>query len=170
MSKQILSGFLAVAIGLFMFGCQNSNDQVRDDARAQIESMKQVAQASLQSKMEAEEDLPQTTMEFDARTFDFGTITEGEMVSHTFTFTNTGENPLILRSARGSCGCTVPQWPREPIAPGESSTVTVEFNSKNKVGKRNQTVTLTANTQPTQTIINLTGEVVKNQAGPLVNQ
>ena len=60
---------------------------------------------------------------------------------------------------RGSCGCTVPQWPREPIPVGESNSITVEFNSKGKKGPRNQKVTITANTNPPQTFVALVGEV-----------
>jgi len=100
-----------------------------------------------------------TTIEFTETTFDFGTIEEGIVVTHVFTFTNTGQEPLVLFNAKGSCGCTIPQWPREPLAPGETASITVEFNSKNKMGKRNQRVTITANTDPAQSFIYLTGEI-----------
>ena len=102
---------------------------------------------------------PTTVMEFDATDFDFGMVDEGEKVSHTYNFKNTGSEPLILSNAKGSCGCTVPKWPKEPIAPGEAGVITVEFNSKNKKGKRNQKVTITSNTDPAQTFIYLKGEV-----------
>ena len=102
---------------------------------------------------------PTTEIEFEELEYDFGTIIEGEKVSQVFTFTNTGDTPLILVDAKGSCGCTVPQWPREPIMPGETASITVEFNSKGKKGKRRQMVTITANTQPPQTFLALTGEV-----------
>ncbi len=102
---------------------------------------------------------PTTVMSFDATEFDFGTVDEGEKVSHTYSFKNTGDEPLILSNAKGSCGCTVPKWPKEPIPPGEDGTIIVEFNSKNKKGKRNQKVTITANTNPPQSFIYLKGEV-----------
>ncbi len=102
---------------------------------------------------------PTTVMAFDATEFDFGTVDEGEKVSHSYTFKNTGDEPLILSNAKGSCGCTVPKWPKEPIPPGEDGEITVEFNSKNKKGKRNQKVTITANTNPPQSFIYLKGEV-----------
>jgi hypothetical protein len=104
---------------------------------------------------------PITTVEFEAMEYEFGEIVEGEKVSQVFTFTNTGEEPLILSNARGSCGCTVPKWPREPIAPGETASITVEFNSKNKLGRRSQRVTITANTEPPQTFLYLKGMVLK---------
>ena len=97
-------------------------------------------------------------------TFDFGTITEGEVVAHTYTFTNTGDAPLVLSNAKGSCGCTIPAWPKEPIAPGETASMTVEFNSKGKFGQRNQKVTITANTNPAQTFIYLTGRIMPRDA------
>ena len=102
---------------------------------------------------------PTTVMSFDATEFDFGTVDEGEKVSHTYSFKNTGDEPLILSNAKGSCGCTVPKWPKEPIPPGGDGTIIVEFNSKNKKGKRNQKVTITANTNPPQSFIYLKGEV-----------
>ena len=102
-------------------------------------------------------------MEFQYKQFDFGKIQEGEKVSHTYQFTNTGAEPLLISNAKGSCGCTVPQFPKEPIAPGESGEITVVFNSKSKKGKRNQKVTITANTSPAQTFIYLTGEVLVNE-------
>ena len=109
---------------------------------------------------------PTTSLEFTETTFDWGIITEGDIGAHTYTFTNTGDEPLIITNARGSCGCTIPSWPREPIAPGETASITVEFNSKGKRGKRNQKVTLTANTNPAMTFIYLTGEVVPPDTRP----
>ncbi|MCO6492015.1 MAG: DUF1573 domain-containing protein [Phaeodactylibacter sp.] len=106
---------------------------------------------------------PTTIMEFEAMEYDFGTIEEGTVVSQVYTFTNTGDEPLILSNARGSCGCTVPQWPHEPILPGETASLTVEFNSRNKQGKRVQKVTLTANTDPPQTFLYLKGEVMPGE-------
>ena len=76
-----------------------------------------------------------------------------------FTFTNTGEEPLIIIDAKGSCGCTVPKWPKAPIAPGETASLTVEFNTKGKRGQQVKKVTLTANTNPPQTYLYVKGEV-----------
>jgi len=72
--------------------------------------------------------------------FDFGTLEEGEKVEHVFKFENTSTNPLTISNARGSCGCTVPEWPREPIAPGESGEIKVKFDSKGKKGSQSKTV------------------------------
>lgn len=83
---------------------------------------------------------------FDETEHDFGTIEQGTNVEHTFTFTNTGNAPLVITNATSSCGCTVPTWTREPIAPGETGEMTVKFNGsgQNQVTK---TVRVTANTE-----------------------
>jgi len=106
---------------------------------------------------------PTTTIEFEEKEFDWGTITQGEKVSYVFVFTNTGNEYLIIKDAKGSCGCTVPQWPKEPIAPGEQGEMKVVFNSKGKIGMQNKRVTITANTTPGQTFINVKGEIVKEE-------
>jgi hypothetical protein len=103
---------------------------------------------------------PKTVMSFGKDVWDFGSVSEGEKVEHVYSFKNTGNDPLIISNATGSCGCTVPQWPREPIAPGKSGEIKVVFDSKGKQGKRNQQVTITANTEPATTTIRMTGEVL----------
>lgn len=85
-------------------------------------------------------------MNFDVSEHDFGTIKEGTIVEHTFSFTNTGNAPLLIINAKGSCGCTVPKWSKEPIAPGEKGELTVSFNSNGKPNLQNKKVTITANT------------------------
>ena len=109
---------------------------------------------------------PTTTMEFTEMVYDFGEITEGEHVKYAFKFKNTGSEPLIISDAKGSCGCTVPDWPREPIAPGASSEIKVEFDSKGKGSddgaKQTKKVTVTANTNPPQTYLTITGVVKKD--------
>ncbi len=111
---------------------------------------------------------PVTTIEFEEDTYDYGEIVDGEKVKHVYKFKNTGENPLIISNAKGSCGCTVPQWPREPIAPGKSGEIEVVFDSKNKgkVGGSPQSkrVTLTANTDPVNSYLTIKGTVSKPEA------
>ena len=86
-------------------------------------------------------------MTFDEASHDFGTITEGDVAKTTFTFTNTGKVPLLIVDARGSCGCTVPKFPKNvPIAPGEKGEILVSFDSNNKPNLQQKTVTISANT------------------------
>ena len=89
---------------------------------------------------------PTTSITFAENSWDFGTIDEGDVVTHVFKFTNTGDEPLILDRCKGSCGCTVPQCPKEPIAPGAEGEIEVKFNSKGKKNKQTKTVTITKTT------------------------
>ena len=98
-------------------------------------------------------------IEFDTIVYYFGTVKEGDLVKKNFQFTNTGPVSLILYDAKSSCGCTVPEIPKEPIPPGEKGILGVTFNTIDKAGKQSKTVTVTANTVPSQTQIILRGEV-----------
>ncbi|WP_192349102.1 DUF1573 domain-containing protein [Algoriphagus sp. Y33] len=82
---------------------------------------------------------------FKEKSIDFGDITQGEKVEHTFELTNTGTAPLIISNVAATCGCTVPSWPKEPIAPGKSSEIKVSFNSSGKMGKQNSVVRIYSN-------------------------
>lgn len=110
---------------------------------------------------------PTTSMTFAEPTHDFGQIMDGDKVEHVFTFTNSGSEPLVISNAKGSCGCTVPDWPKDPIKPGATGEIKVVYNSKNKgkVGGKNEnkTVTITANTNPTETRIFIKGIVDKEE-------
>ena len=90
----------------------------------------------------------------------FGTIREGEEVSHEFPFTNTGKSDLLISNASASCGCTVPEWPKEPIKPGGKGVIKATFNSDGKQGKQSKKVVITANTNPQLTEIWLEGDVL----------
>ncbi len=108
--------------------------------------------------------------EFKETDHDFGTITEGDVVEHIFSFTNTGEAPLVIQSASASCGCTVPQWPKEPVAVGGTGEIKVQFNSANKPGIQNKTVTIVANTSPSTTTLRIKSNVTakgEETAGPV---
>ena len=98
-------------------------------------------------------------LKFDIETYDFGTIKQGDKVTHDFDFVNTGKEPLVITQASGSCGCTVPQWPKEPIAKGSKATVHVEFNSTGKMGMQDKTVTITSNSKSGQKVLHLKGNV-----------
>ncbi|SFB33468.1 DUF1573 domain-containing protein [Algoriphagus aquimarinus] len=82
---------------------------------------------------------------FKEKSIDFGDITQGDKVEHTFQLTNTGTTPLIISNVAATCGCTVPSWPKEPIAPGKTSEIKVSFNSTGKMGKQNSVVRIYSN-------------------------
>ncbi len=98
-------------------------------------------------------------MKFEFEQYDFGTIKQGDNVTYDFTFTNTGKEPLIISEAHGSCGCTVPEWPKEPIAKGAKGKIHVVFNSTGKMGMQDKTVTITSNAKSGQKVLHLKGNV-----------
>ncbi|KXK39333.1 MAG: DUF1573 domain-containing protein [Saprospiraceae bacterium] len=108
---------------------------------------------------------PTTTIKFDEDVYDWGTIMDGDKMTHVFKFKNTGNEPLIISNAKGSCGCTVPEYPKDAIAPGKSGEIKVVFDSKGKgaVGGKDDTkrVTITANTDPVDTYLTIKGKIDK---------
>ena len=102
---------------------------------------------------------------FEQTEHDFGTLDEGPKVTHVFNFTNIGKEPLIITSARASCGCTVPQKPEKPVLPGEVGEITVTYNTKGRVGNFNKAITLTSNAKKSTFILKIKGEVVKVEDG-----
>jgi len=98
-------------------------------------------------------------IEFETETIDYGTIAHNADGNREFKFTNTGNSPLVISNAKGSCGCTVPTWPKEAIAPGASAVITVKY-ATNRVGAFSKSVTLTSNAvnSPTK-IIRIKGTV-----------
>ena len=95
--------------------------------------------------------------------YDFGEIEEGTQVTHGYRFVNNGSAPLLISDASAQCGCTVPQWPKTPIAVGDTAEISVNFNSQNRVGSQNKEISITANTDPSLSILRLRGEVTKDQ-------
>ena len=170
MKKSLFTGLLFLAFGLFVVSCAGDSDDAKSSSAEKTPTT--TTKAPTAKPAAATPTGPTTTMTFDETTFEFGEVQEGEKVEHSFKFKNTGSEPLILSNAKGSCGCTVPQWPKEPIAPGEEGIITVIFNSKNKKGPRNQKVTVTANTNPAQSFIYLKGKVNPdpNKAKPAANK
>lgn len=101
-------------------------------------------------------------MKFEKEIHDFGKIKKGDKVTYDFKFTNTGKSPLIITDAIATCGCTKPEWPKTPVKPGEAGTIHVTFDSTGKMGLQDKMITVTANTNPSQTRVHLIGEVTLN--------
>ena len=130
---------------LVITGCDQLNSKQEDQQDAKVQTSKQLP--------EVREEAPRGPMgkfEFSETVHDFGTVKEGEIVSHVFTFKNTGEGPIVIQNARGSCGCTVPKYSREPVQPGEEGIITVNFNTAGRPNVQNKSVTILANTDPPQ--------------------
>lgn len=105
-------------------------------------------------------------MEFESAVIDYGVIENKADGNRAFVFTNTGDAPLIISNARGSCGCTVPTWPKEPIVPGATATIGVNYDTK-RVGKFTKTITLSTNAPEKSKILTIKGEVLKPEAAPV---
>lgn len=113
----------------------------------------------LANAQEEKEAAAGATLIFAEKTFEFGEIQQGDKVEHTFSFENTGNQPLIISNVRTTCGCTVPKWPREPIAPGESGEIFVVFNSAGKSGAQSKVITVLSNAADNGTKVLLKGTV-----------
>lgn len=100
-------------------------------------------------------------MTFAEQQFDFGDIKADSIVRHTFKFTNTGKTSLLIADATASCGCTTPSWPKEPVAPGATGELQVQFNSHGKHGLISKQVSVRANTQPATTTVYIKGSVAE---------
>ncbi len=101
------------------------------------------------------------SFKFETEEHSFGKIMQGESVTYDFQFTNTGTEPIIISKAEGSCGCTVPIWPKEPIMKGQKASIKVTFNSTGKLGVQDKTVTLTSNAEQNPMVIHIKGTVEK---------
>ena len=99
--------------------------------------------------------------QFETDNHDFGKIIQGEKVTYSFQFKNVGKSDLVITGASGSCGCTVPSFPKNPIAPGQTGKIDVQFNSEGKKGIQNKTINVSANTQPNTVILKIKVEIVE---------
>lgn len=124
-----------------------------------------VNKANLQEALKRDLDISKGApiVKFDKLVYDFGTVTDGDVVETTFTLTNTGKSALVITDAKTTCGCTVPSWPKNtPIAPGDTAEIKVKFNTAGKGGGRqSKDVTLFTNTAVGREIIKIKGIVNK---------
>ena len=156
---------LAVLSATLLFSCgseEATSKPIKENAKQEAIAPEVNTKPSTfdPAKSEAEEPAgPITSIDFNEYVHDFGVIDEGDVVVHRFQFTNTGAEPLVLNKCKGSCGCTVPECPKDPIAPGETGSIEVKFNSKGKKNKQTKKVTVTANTDPAQTILTINAQV-----------
>lgn len=102
-----------------------------------------------------------TSINFANMSHNFGEIKQDSKNTYLFKFTNTGSQPLIIENATGSCGCTVPTYPKEPIAPGKTGEIEVVYSPGKQEGEQAKTVSITANTDPIITTLNISAKVSK---------
>lgn len=101
-------------------------------------------------------------MQFETKTVDYGTAQRHSEPLRTITFTNVGDEPLVIKNAKGSCGCTVPTYPKEPIMPGESSVIEVRY-ATNRVGKINKTIKITTNEGTQPHVLKVVGHILDEE-------
>lgn len=171
-ATKLYAGILAFALLTATAGCDNLQNKAEGS-----ENTASVASTSA----EATVDNPNITnvqeinnadapvMTFTEMEHDFGDIKPGAVVKHTFTFKNTGKSPLVISSASATCGCTTPDWTKEPVAPGAEGKIDVQFDSHGKSGQISKTVTIQANTQPATNQISIKTNILPDPAanGPL---
>lgn len=111
------------------------------------------------SKSASQSSGKEAAITFDKEEHNFGTLLQGEVVSYSFHFTNTGNMPLIISNVQTSCGCTAGDYPREPIAPGKDGVIKATYDSKGHHGMQNRWLTVVSNTNPASTKLHLKAKV-----------
>ncbi|MHB1105421.1 MAG: DUF1573 domain-containing protein [Lutibacter sp.] len=127
----------------------------KDNASAKIDA----ANLETAKERDAKISIGTAIIEFDTKDYDFGTVNEGEVVEGTFKISNKGKTDLIITNASASCGCTVPEWPKDPIKPGDSGELKFSFDSKGRTGKQSKTITLQTNTADVTETLRIGGTV-----------
>jgi uncharacterized membrane protein len=158
-----ISFFLAFTVTFLLTSCGNDPFSKVETKNVEVASQRDAVATNF------------AEMTFDKTSHDFGTINDGQAQETMFSYTNTGDTPLVVTDIKSTCGCTVPQgWSRQPLSPGESSQFTVKFNGKgaNKVSK---TVTVTANTKKGRETVRISAFInnprsVKQPLLPKLNQ
>lgn len=136
-------------IPVVMVSCNSGSEELSTDL---------VNNPATASEGVSSETMPKIT--FEEESFDFGDISQGEKVEHDFRFTNDGNSDLIISSAVGSCGCTVPSYPKEPLKPGDEGVIKVVFDSNGKQGAQHKRVTIVSNTVPNKTMVAIMANVL----------
>ncbi|MBR6272236.1 MAG: DUF1573 domain-containing protein [Bacteroidales bacterium] len=145
--KKIVSIVFLACLSMVLLSCHNNGDK-----HLSTDLVTNPKSAGTPSGKQAE-------IKFEKTEFDFGKILQGEVVSYTFHFTNTGNVPLIITSVEKSCGCTASEFPREPIDPGKTGDIKITYDSKGHHGFQSKMLIVNANTVPSSTTLRLKAEV-----------
>ena len=147
--------FVTILIGMVIVfgGCH------RKAAKEGDFSVKDVHNPQTAEGLSAKDAEKLPVIEFETTTYDFGDVIEGERLTYSFKFKNTGKSNLIIYSSEATCGCTTSQPPKAPIRPGESDEILVTFDSKGQKGRVKKRVLVGANTYPVETILTITANV-----------
>ena len=155
-----LINYIVILTSVFIVSCGNNSQEQKDgEVRVSPDIVNNPETAS--GEITDKTGVPK--FDFEEITFDLGTVQSGESVTHEFKFKNSGDKDLIISQAKGSCGCTQPEYPKDPIAPGDEGVIKVTFNSTGISGQITKNVTLIANTTPNTKVLTITGEVIKSK-------
>lgn len=169
MKDKIQIGLLAViAVALVALAVQQFSGGKEDTASTAVAASTPAAASSntttfdpMAKPAEAVDNTPKTTITFAEYEHDFGNIKQDSENKKVFTFTNTGSEPLLIEAANGSCGCTVPNYPKNPIPPGGTGQIEVEYKPGKQENAQTKTVTVVANTEPKETLLRIKANVEK---------
>lgn len=117
------------------------------------------AQAQSASATDSIKPRSATTVAWDSTFYDFGTVKQGAIVKRIYRFTNTGADSLLISDVKTTCGCTVPEWPKQPLPPGGKGEIKVEFNTDSKAGRQLRVLRVVANTNPAESLLQMGGEI-----------
>ena len=141
---------LTISLGLVIQSCEsNSNKNISTDIVNNSKSASNISN-----------DGTAPIMKFAETVHNFGDMIQGERVVYGFNFTNSGGSNLVITRVSTSCGCTVGEYPKEPIAPGESGVIEVTFDSHKRKGYQNKTITVLANTEPNSTTLRIKTKII----------
>ena len=147
---KIYTIILFVTVGLIIQSCENS-----DHKRLSTDVVK-----NSKSAIKVGEKGSVPMMQFEETVHDFGNMIQGERVVYGFKFVNIGGSDLVITRVSTSCGCTVGDFPKEPVAPGEEGVIEVAFDSHNRKGFQNKSITILANTEPNSTMLRIKTKVI----------
>lgn len=149
--KFFTTSILSLVIMVALFTSCNQVEAQKTDNSAQL-----VAQKTNTTKLVANSN---SALDFDASTYDFGQIKQGDIVNHKFSFTNNSSEPVTISKVKAACGCTVGEYKKEPIMPGETSMISASFNSKGKSGKQRKTLSVFSSMSDEPLVLTLSGEI-----------
>jgi hypothetical protein len=156
--------FYTLTLAMLLYSCGNTNEPQK--ASPDLITNPVTADTTLAAETANDKG---AVMSFDKMEHDFGTITQGEQAEYNFKFQNTGEQDLLISSANASCGCTVPEYSKEPIKKGAFGSIKVKFNSDYRLDGFEKSITITANTQPLETLLKIKGFINPKPGSESVN-
>lgn len=160
---------LASLVALLLVACTESSTPIQAEATGKkVEEIKAGSNISDIVRMPVTESEEIDTVNvakivFEDKRHNFGTVNEGDIVRREYKFVNEGKAPLIITKAKSTCGCTIPEWPKEPLNPGEGGVISVRFDTKNKTERQVKPITIIANTYPKETYLQLAGFVTPKE-------